>query len=367
MRVLILLSLGVLASTTAFSMTSAEKAFRVYERLACEPPSKQDLSKMVKLIEEGKAEQAAAMATEKRGFYECTIKNWCLVQTNEAETADAPLNDYCATVIGGVRDDLPFKDLLYKDIIYVSNAPGLPEYSLADNAHYEELQKQNHELTKTLVKKRQTEVTGFAEASGLITTRAFAEGFLKAGTNRRALRHTLRNYICQDIEGLMDTSLSDHYVGRDVDRAPGGDPNDYQVNCKGCHTGMDSLRGAWAHFDFSEETHTYIYKKGIVASKYNIGADSYPDGYVTVDDSWKNMWLEGVNQKFGWPKDREAGKGIQSFGKMFSEVEELSTCMAKRVFRSVCMANEDSDPSKEVIANMAKEFKKDNYNLKSYL
>ena len=28
------------------------------------------------------------------------------------------------------------------------------------------------------------------------------------------------------------------------------------------------------------------------------------------------------------------------------------------------MANEDSDPSKEVIANMAKEFKKDNYNLK---
>ena len=91
---------------------------------------------------------------------------------------------------------------------------------------------------------------------------------------------------------------------------------------------MDSLRGAWAHFDFSEET-PHLYLKGIVASKYNIGADSYPDGYVTVDDSWKNMWLEGVNQKFGWPKDREAGKGIQSFGKMFSEVEELSTLQQK--------------------------------------
>ena len=35
-EVLILLSLGVLTSTTAFAMTSAEKAFRVYERLACD-------------------------------------------------------------------------------------------------------------------------------------------------------------------------------------------------------------------------------------------------------------------------------------------------------------------------------------------
>lgn len=349
----------------ADAIATPDKAYRIYERLACEPPSKEDLGKMVTLIDAGKVEQAAQMAIETRGFYECTIKNWCLVQTNEDETANTPLNDYCATVIGAVRDNTPFTTLLYSNVIYVGDESlGLPAYSLHDNAHYEEMQKKNLNLTKVLKKKKQTDVTGFSEASGLLTTRAFAEGFLKAGTNRRALRHTLRNYICHDIEGLMDTTLSDHFVGRDVDRSPGGDPTDYQNNCKGCHTGMDSLRGAWAHFDFDEETHEYIYKKGVVAKKYNINADSYPDGYETKDDYWKNMWLEGVNKKFGWPQDKVEGKGIQSFGAMFSKVDYLPTCMATRVFRSVCMADETTTQSKSIIDEMAKEFVADNYNLK---
>lgn len=343
---------------------SVTQAYRMYERLACEPPTKADLAKMVDLIDEGKSVEAAQMAIETRGFYECTIKNWCLVQTNEAETKNAPLNDYCATVIGAVRDNIPFDKLLHENIIYVSSDPSLPAYSLKDNAHYEEIQSKNLELTKTLIKKKQTEVTGFAEASGLMTTRAFAEGFLHAGTNRRAVRHALRNYICNDIEGLMDTTISDYHVGRDVDRSPGGDPADYQNNCKGCHGGMDSIRGAWAYFDFDEDTKEYIYTKGVVAKKYSVNADNYPDGYVNKDDSWKNMWLEGVNKKFGWPSDLKAGKGIQSLGKMFSKVDYLSTCMAKRTFRSVCMADEDSKPSKEIIEKMASEFKKDNYNLK---
>ena len=364
MRLLIVLVLGLMYSGQAMSQGEAERAYRIYERLACEPPSKEDLNKMVTLLKEGKTEEAAKMGVETRGFYECTIKNWCLVQTNEAETANAPLNDYCATVIGSVRDQIPFNELLYRDIIYVSDDASLPAYSLKNNDHYEKLQEKNTELTKTLVRKPQTQVTGFSESSGLITTRAFAAGFIAAGTNRRALRHTLRNYICHDIEGLMDTTLSDHFVGKDVDRSPGGDPNDYQNNCKGCHTGMDSLRGAWAYYDFDEETHEYIYKKGIVAKKYNVNADAYPDGFETTDDSWKNMWMEGVNAKFGWPKDLTQGKGIQSFGRMISKVDYLPTCMATRVFRSVCMADEESKISQEIIAKMATEFKNDKYDLK---
>ena len=66
-----------------------------------------------KLIEEGKLSKLRPWLRKNVGSMNA-IKNWCLVQTNEAETADAPLNDYCATVIGGVRDDLPFKDFYIK-------------------------------------------------------------------------------------------------------------------------------------------------------------------------------------------------------------------------------------------------------------
>ena len=362
---LLLIALSLTITSFTYGSEVGNTAFRIYERLACEPPSKEVLSKMVDLIKAGKTEEAASYAINTRGFYECTVKNWCLIQTNEAETDQVPLNDYCATVIGAVHDDIPINKLLYDNVIYISETVAAETpYSLNNNDHYEKIQEQGLEFTKTLVKKKQTEVTGFAEDSGLLTTRAFAEAFLQAGTNRRALRHTLRNYICHDIEEMRDTSISDFYVGRDVERAPGGNPKDYQADCKGCHTGMDSLRGAWAHFDFDEETKHYIYHKDVVAEKYGVNADNFSDGYRNIDDSWKNMWLEGVNKKYGWPANRTKGKGIREFGQMFAEVEYFSTCMAERTFKKVCMADENSSLSQKIIENMAKEFKKDNYNLK---
>ena len=50
-----------------------------------------------------------------------------------------PLNDYTATVIGMVRDDVDFRTVLSADILYIGNASGAPAYSAANNDHYQYL------------------------------------------------------------------------------------------------------------------------------------------------------------------------------------------------------------------------------------
>ena len=72
-------------------------------------------------------------AVEHPDFYNVTLKNWVTPWTNEEQTVFAPLNDYSATVIGMVRDEIPFNQLLSADIIYTGTIS--PAYSVNDNAH----------------------------------------------------------------------------------------------------------------------------------------------------------------------------------------------------------------------------------------
>ena len=65
-----------------------------------------------------------------------TLKNFAMPWTNRDATVFSPLNDYVATVIGMVRDNVPFNTALSADILYTSNASGLPAPSLANDNHY---------------------------------------------------------------------------------------------------------------------------------------------------------------------------------------------------------------------------------------
>ena len=56
-------------------------------------------------------------------FYSVTLKNLVTPWTNRDQTVFAPLNDYTATVIGMVRDDVPFDQVLSGDILYVGSRP----------------------------------------------------------------------------------------------------------------------------------------------------------------------------------------------------------------------------------------------------
>ncbi|MET0088713.1 MAG: hypothetical protein ABW068_01625 [Candidatus Thiodiazotropha sp.] len=120
---------GSMMKLAAFSLAllcagPREQAKRIHDRIAGVPPSAEVLEQMVSEIENNDPLAAAMLAIENPNFYNVTLKNWVTPWTNEEMTPFAPLNDYSATVIGMVRDEVPFNELLSADILYVgSNAP----------------------------------------------------------------------------------------------------------------------------------------------------------------------------------------------------------------------------------------------------
>ena len=93
---------------------------------------------------------AAQVATQAADFYNVTLKNLAIPWTNRDQTVFAPLNDYAATVIGMVRDDVPFNTALSADILYTVNSPGLPPPSNASNSHYATAEANGIDLSTTL-------------------------------------------------------------------------------------------------------------------------------------------------------------------------------------------------------------------------
>ena len=134
--------LAAQAATPAFAGPT-EQAERIYERLAGVQPSPAVLAQMVTAItnQPGQAGllAAAAIATDPKTaptFYNVVLKNMVMPWTNRNQTVFVPFNDYAATVIGMVRDNVPFNTALSADILYTVNSSGLPAVSPANNNHY---------------------------------------------------------------------------------------------------------------------------------------------------------------------------------------------------------------------------------------
>src|SRR5437868_12521881 len=147
-------ALAVQIATPAFA-GPREQAQRIYERIAGVPPSPAVLDQMAVKTAAGDLAGAAAIATDASTFYSVTLKNFVTPWTNRDQTVFAPLNDYTATVIGMVRDDVPFKGVLFDDILYVSPAT-TPAYSATSNAHYDALESNNVELRTALAERAQS-------------------------------------------------------------------------------------------------------------------------------------------------------------------------------------------------------------------
>jgi hypothetical protein len=116
-----------------------EQAVRLYNRLAGVPPSATVLAQMATDIAGGNAIAAAQLAMQNPNFYNVTLRNFAAPMTNKAQSTFVPLNDYTATIIGMIRDNVPFNTVLTADLVYVGNASGAPAYSPANNNHYQYL------------------------------------------------------------------------------------------------------------------------------------------------------------------------------------------------------------------------------------
>jgi hypothetical protein len=205
MTVVVVLS----ACAAAANAGPREQAKRMHDRIAGVPPSAAVLGQMETEIAGGRVDAAALIAMDNPAFYSVTLKNLVTPWTNREQTVFAPLNDYTATVIGMVRDDLPFNEVLSSDVLYVGNAGlGLPAVSASNNDHYEQIETRGVNLLTGLQRTTQSGVYGTppAATAGILTTRAAAQSFFIAGTNRAMFRFTLMNYMCRDLEEVQDTS-----------------------------------------------------------------------------------------------------------------------------------------------------------------
>lgn len=364
------LALVGLASATPAVAAPRDVAYKLFNRLNGVPPSEAKLQELTTLVQQGDLKGAAKAAIDDQGgmFYNLVLKDIVSRWTNTDRTPRVPLNDYTATVIGMVRDDVPFDQVLSADIVYTGNVTGAPAYSLANNQHYDFLDAQGADLKTVLTKQQQSALNPTvlpADATaGVMTTRGFADSYYKAGTNRRALAFTLDTFLCRSMETLQDTTRPDLRVRRDVPRDPGGDSSLYRNRCAGCHSGMDPLAGAFAFYDFDDTTTSLVYTPAQVRAKMNRNPGTFPDGYATVDDSWVNMWVAGPNASLGW-KGATSGNGLKSMGETLTDTEAFASCMARRAVEGMCLRQATTKADLDAIAGIADDFKAGQFNLKS--
>lgn len=362
-------SLALICATPAAS-GPREQAKRIHDRIAGVPPSAETLAQMVNEIETNNDPLAAAMlAIEHPDFYNVTLKNWATPWTNEEQTPFAPLNDYSATVIGMVRDEIPFNQLLSADIIYIGSNP--PAYANDNNAHYEAMETQGINLKQALQRETQSSVTGLpAEGTaGVITTRAAARAFFIDGTNRAMFRFTMLNHLCKDLELIKDPTRPSDRVRQDASRSPGGDSRVFFNNCVGCHAGMEPLGQAYAYYNFEytedPETGRLSYTPGRVQPKYLINSTVFKDGFATPDDEWDNYWREGPNSALGWdPNLPGSGYGAKSMGEELANSHAFAECQVSKAFQAVCLRAPVDSSDRNKIAEITTSFKS-GYNMKN--
>lgn len=362
-----------------------EQAKRMHDRLTGVPPSAQVLDQMTSLISQGQVSEAAYLAMNNPAFYSVTLKNWVTPWTNEEADVFAPLNDYTATVIGMIRDDVDFRQLLSGDILYVAkSAFNLPAYSVSNNALYQAMEDQSLDLKVVLEADTQSAQMGLPvdATAGVMTTRAGAKAFFKDGTNRAMFRFTLINQLCTDLEGLKDTSRTPDRVRQDVSRSPGGDSRIFNNSCVGCHSGMDPLVQAFAYYNYQYDVNgdpegnngrlQYLaagqqdpVTGSRVQEKYRINSNNFPFGFVTENDNWNNYWREGLNHNLGWEQSLPgSGSGAKSMGWELANSQQFAQCQVTKVFENVCLRSPQDAQDRAEVSDMTETFKQNGYQIK---
>ncbi len=361
-----------LLGTGAFAQNpSTDQATRIYNRIAGVPPTAAQLQQMTSTD----AVSAALIATQDPAFYNNTIRNLAAPWTNRAQSVFVPLNDYTATVIGMVKDNVPFNTLLSADLVYVGDGKsGEPAYSVSNNAMYAALDTNNVDLSVHLVTSTQSALTGVpaAATAGVMTTRGAASAFFINGTNRAMFRFTMLNHLCNDLQLVMDITRPPDRIRQDITRSPGGVSTLFLNNCIGCHSGMDPMAQAFAYYQFTatdpattDTTGQMVYTAGQVQPKYHINNTNFSQGFVTMDDAWENRWRSGQNYILGWSASLPGrGNGAKSLGQELESSAAFASCQVTRVFKDVCLRAPNSAADFAQVNSMISSFANHNYSLR---
>jgi hypothetical protein len=392
MKKILLLCLITFSISSVYANEARLKAWEIHNRLTGVPPmpGSVTLGEMENAINANSGivglENAAKIAIQSRYFYDVLLKNWIKPMTNREKSKNVPLNDFVTTVIGAIRDSdqvgKPFSRILYGDLVYVGPSMGDQNFNFRrnSNSHFEEIENRRLSLKDVLVERMQSQVNNTENsiadenrndvvnlmagdrngAAGILSSRAAGEAYFSAGTNRRATRYMFMNFLCRDFEDMHDTTTPDFRVRKDVPRDPGGDSRTYKNSCVGCHAGQDALGGAFAHYEW--RSGRVQYTSGVQGK---LNRDPLFDaGHTTTDDSWINLWNTGQNASLGW-KGVQQGNGASELGRMVSKSRAFSVCMAKKVYKLVCIKSPGED-DQQFIDSMAQQLEQnDKYDMKN--
>lgn len=348
---------------STLELTPTEKyAQKLYIRITGSPANLFDprFRRVVDLINRGDKMGAARVMTETPNFLNVRMRNFTIPYIDKSKRPVDTFTDLQALIIGITRDDLDARLILTGDLRYsgYSNL-GLPAVTRSSNDHYAQFESRAYDFGRDLerVDKQWDDVD---YVSGALTTRAWAAAYYNGGTNRLAVKYAFEAFLCSPIDEWKIRGLPDFYVRRDIDRAEGGKPQEFQNNCRNCHSPMDSLGGAFAKLDFVDSAFVYLTQG--VAEKMNKNTYYYPAGFVTTDDSWINMLESHPTVDFGWRGTME-GRGVAAFGKMLAASEAYSRCFVQKAFSEVCGKNIRTT-APELLKSLTSDFEANSYSLK---
>lgn len=362
------------------------------------------IKQMEQLILKGKRQEAAELALSHQGFLNVTVKQMGLKMSTREETTRVDLNDFTASIIGVTRDDQDARTLLTGNFFYMGDSTKLPSSAtvrsamvadlLNSNNHYKDLDKASIDLGKVLKRVEGQKIYSQAaqaavanpDPAGVLTSRSFLSSHVIAGTNRRAVEYTFREFMCTTIEEWADAQAPSGRIGRDIDRNPGGSSAKFETSCKACHSVMDGFRGAFAFWNFQFDREKGIawvansmaetsldplgFLSSKVAKKLNHNESVYPGGYVTADNSWQNNAINTANNaRFGWRGTSaviRSGRGVAGLGAVVADSRRFSECMVKRVFESTCRPRVLSFKEQAYfVMDQANQFESSGYKLRS--
>ncbi len=228
--------------------------------------------------------------------------------TNRDQTVFAPLNDYVATFIGMVRDDVAFNTALSADLTYTVSGVDAGRFGDQQRA----LRERRDQRPQPLRRADADHAVVGARASRPRPPRASSprapprKRSSSTAPTARCSASRMMNHMCRDMEQVHDTSLPPDRIRQDVSRSPGGDSRIFLNNCIGCHSGMDPFAQAFAYYDFDNGsaeapgTMRLVYNSAAVHPKYFNNDTNFAPGFITPDDAWENRWRKGQNSLLGW-------------------------------------------------------------------
>jgi len=338
----------LISSISAQAEISEQKAIdlarKIYFRMTGTPLREGNLrDQMSALVRQEKFVEAAQLASQSPGFINNTMRQFSASMNNQNQNArEITLTESMAYIMLVARENRPFSDILTGRDFPTINGQGTDCFNPTTGVRCDL-------SSPTVLGSNATNRTVASQvpnnvASGIYTMRGFGNAAFMAGTNRRALQQTFNQLFCLSNENMKSDISDISYIGRDVSRAPDGDPTTsgaFEQECRKCHSVMDGLRGAFAFMDVDgggQLTYRANGQDNGVAAKYSRAADVYPDGYRTVDDRWEVTFDRdpAMMAKLGWPSGMLGGNGVASFASAVSETRQFYSCMVEKVIDTVC-------------------------------